>query len=205
MKFNASVSADICQAAVEQSPAHRATLYHRRRKVAEKRLHECSGLSWGTSETLSCMYTSDHAVTCMGGFLLFLLFRCLLHKWRRHKGAYPNASRHALRVSAVYNRVIGKMHKIWRRCKRALETKLILFKLWCLVLYYLIYGKLYRASKRCKKKFTPVAHHVKLVYINATSFIYRRLPSLRVSAMVVFLWLFMSGDIELNPGPGKGN
>ena len=74
MKFSELVSADICQAAIEQSPAHRATLYHRRRRVAEKRLHECSGLSWGTSETLSCMYTSDHAVTCMGGFLTFFLF-----------------------------------------------------------------------------------------------------------------------------------
>ena len=148
MKFNEFMSVDVCQVAIEQSPAHKPTLYHRRRKVAEKRLHECSRLSWGTSETLSCIYSSNHAVACMGGFLLFIILRCLLHKWRRHKGAYPKASRYASHASAVYTKVAGKIHKVWRRNKHALDKKLFRLKLWCIVLYYLICGKLYRAQKR---------------------------------------------------------
>ena len=44
----------------------------------------------------------------------------------------------------------------------------------------------------------------KLRYMKVTFSIYRRLPSLGVSAAVIFLGLFMSGDIELNPGPKDG-
>ena len=36
MKFNELVSGDVCQVAVEQSPARRATLNQRRQTVAEK-------------------------------------------------------------------------------------------------------------------------------------------------------------------------
>ena len=32
-------------------------------------------------------------------------------------------------------------------------------------------------------------------------FIYRYSPFMRVSAVVIFLHLFMSGDVELHPGP----
>ena len=204
MKFSELVSADICQAAIEQSPAHRATLYHRRRRVAEKRLHECSNLSWGTSETLSCMYASDHAVMCMGGFLLFFFFHYLLRKWRRHKGAYPTASHYASHASVNYNKVASKVHKIWRRQKRALDRTVFHLKIWCLVLYYLILGKLYRARTRFKKKIAPLVHRMKSVYMKVTFSIYRHLPPSRTSAMVIFLGLFMSGDVELNPGPKKG-
>ena len=202
MKISDCVKADVYQATVDSSPAHRATLCHRRRKVAEKRLHECSGLSWGTPETLSCV--SDRAVTCMGGFILFLFLHCLLHKWRQHKGAYPTASRYASCGSAVCNKVAGKVHKIWRRHKRAMEKKVFHLKLWCLVYYYLICGKLYRARTRFKKKLTLLVHHIESVYMKAAYSVYHRLPPLRVSAVVIFLWLFMSGDVELNPGPGKG-
>ena len=204
MKFNEFVSTDVCQAAVEQSPAHKPTLYHRRRKVAEKRLHECSGLSWGISETLNCVYASDHSLTCMGGFLLFIFFHCLLRKWRRNKGAYPNASRYASHASAMYNKVAGKIRKTWRRNKCALDKKLFRLKLWCIVLYYLIYGKLYRARTRFKKKMAPLVHCVKSAYVTVTFSIYHHLPPLRVSAMVIFLGLFMSGDVELHPGPKEG-
>ena len=204
MKFNEFVSADVCQAAIEQSPAHKPTLYHRRRKVAEKRLHECSGLSWGTSETLSCIDSSNHAVTCMGGFLLFIIFHCLLRKWRRHKGAYPNSLCYASHASAVYTKVAGKIRKIWRRNKHALDKKLFRLKLWCIVLYYLIYGKLYRAQTRFRKKLAQVVGHIKLVYMKAVFSVYLHLPPMRVSAMVIFLGLFMSGDVELNPGPKEG-
>ena len=204
MKFSELVSADICQAAIEQSPAHRATLYHRRRRVAEKRLHECSGLSWGTSETLSCMYTSDHAVTCMGGFLLFLFFHCLLHKWRRHKGAYPTASHYASHASIKYIKVASEVHKIWKRQKHALDKQVFRLKLWCMVLYYLISGKLYRTRTWFKKKLAQKVDHFKSVYVNVAFSIYRHLPPMRVSAVVIFLGLLMSGDIEANPGPKEG-
>ena len=202
MKFNECVRADVCQVAVDSSPAHRATLYHRQRKVAEKRLRESSGLSWSTPETLSCV--SDRAVTCTGGFILFLFLHYLLRKWRRHKGAYPTASRYASRASAVYNKVAGKIHKIWRRHKRAFDKKVIRIKLWCLVYYYLIYGKLYRARTRFKKKLTPVVHRIESAYMKAACCIYHHVPTLRVSAVVIFLWLFMSGNVELNPGPKEG-
>ena len=206
MKFGEFIRADICQVAVQQVPAHKATLYHRRRKVAEKQLHECNGYSWGTVETLSCMYTSSYTVTstCMGGVLLCLFFHCLFHTWRRHKGAYPNASRYASRASAVYFKISGKVSKIWRRNKRALDRKIFRLKIWCLVRYYLLYGKLYRAKKQFKKWVTPLVHRVKSAYMRVAFSVYRHLPPLRVSAAVIFLGLFMSGNIELNPGPKEG-
>ena len=72
------------------------------------------------------------------------------------------------------------------------------------MLYYLILGKLYRARTRFKKKVAPLVHRIKSAYMKVTFSIYRHLPPLRVSAMVIFLGLFMSGDIELNPGPKEG-
>ena len=206
MKFGEFIRADICQVAVQQVPAHKATLYHRRQKVAEKRLHECKGYSWGTVETLSCMYTSSYTVTstCMGGVLLCLLFQCLFRKWRQHKHACPNASYYASRASAVYFKISGKVCKMWRRNRRALDRKVFRLKIWCLVRYYFLYGKLYRAKKRFKKWLIPLVCCIKSAYMKVTFSIYHHLPLLKVSAAVVFLGLFMSGDIELNPGPKEG-
>ena len=42
---------------------------------------------------------------------------------------------------------------------------------------------------------------MKNAYIKAALFIYRYAPFMRVSAVVIFLHLFMSGDVELHPGP----
>jgi hypothetical protein len=42
---------------------------------------------------------------------------------------------------------------------------------------------------------------MKNAYIKAALFIYRFAPFMRVSAVVIFLHLFMSGDVELHPGP----
>ena len=190
----------ICQAAVELSPAHNAMLALRLKKMAAQRLlQQHSGPNWCTSEILS--YILDPAVTCMGGFLLFLFFQCLLHKWRRHKGAHPAASCH---TPWGAGKVISRVHKIWN----TLETGVFCFKLWYIVLYSLIYGKLFRAWTKCKMKLTqPVLHyfdHGRLVHMKVTISIYYCLPSLGVSAVVTFLWLLMSGDVELNPGPKEG-
>jgi hypothetical protein len=68
----------------------------------------------------------------------------------------------------------------------------------------MLYGKLYRAKKRLKKLLIPVIHRIQSAYMIATFSVYRHLPPLKVSAAVVFLGLFMSGDIELNPGPKEG-
>ena len=199
MMMDLPINVDIYQAAVELSPARRATLNLRRRMVAAHRLQRHSGLSWGTPETLSCV--SDTAMTCIGGFLLFLFVQCLFHKWRRHKGAHPAASCH---TPWGAGKVISRVHKIWN----TLETGVFCFKLWYIVLYSLIYGKLFRAWTKCKMKLTqPVLHyfdHGRLVHMKVTISIYYCLPSLGVSAVVTFLWLLMSGDVELNPGPKEG-
>ena len=68
----------------------------------------------------------------------------------------------------------------------------------------MMYGKLYRARIRFKKKIAPLVDRVKLVYVTVTFTIYCHLPPLRVSAVVIFLGLFMSGNVELNPGPKEG-
>ena len=197
--MNWSVSTDIYLAAVELSPAHRANLNLQRRKVAAQRLSQCSGLNWSTPEVLCCV--PDTAMTCVGGFILFLFIQCLLHKWRRHKGAHPTASRYASHSATVYYKIAGRVHKVWRRKKHAIETRISCLKLWYIVLYYLVW-------MRYKKKIIHLAiHHFergKLVYMKVTVSIYHHLPFLRVSAMVIFLWLLMSGDVELNPGPIEG-
>ena len=202
MKLSRSVDADIYQAVIEASPAHRATLNHRRRKVAEHRLEHHHGLSWGITETLDCV--PDKAFACMGGLLLFLIFQFVLHKWRKRKGSYPIASRYASRCTAAYVKFAKKVHNVYRRKKRAIDRKVFRIRLWCIVSYYLLYGKLYRQKVRCKKKLIQVIERIKILYMKATISIYCRLPSLRVSAAVLFLWLFMSGDVELNPGPKEG-
>ena len=201
-KMDYSINADIYQAVVESSPANRATLNHRRRKVAEHRLQQHHGLSWGTSETLSCV--PDKAMACMGGFLLFLFFQCLLCKWRKQKGCHPTASRYASCCSAAHSRAAKKLHKVYRKSKCKIYSAAFYAKLWCIVLYYLFYGKLLRAKTKCKKKLLSIVDRCNLMHMKVTIFIYCHLPTLRVSAAVLFLWLFMSGDVELNPGPNGG-
>ena len=85
-----------------------------------------------------------------------------------------------------------------------LTKKVSRIKLWCLVYYYLIYGKLYRARTRFKKKLTPLVHRIESAYMKVACSINRHIPTLRVSAVVIFLWLFMSGNVELNPGSKEG-
>ena len=195
-----SVNADICQAVVELSPAHRANLNQRRRRVAAQKLRQCSGLSWGTSETLN-YHVTDTAMTCMGACLLFLFFQSLLHKRRRHEGTHQAAPRYVSHSAATYHKIAGRANEVWRRQEHTLETQVSCFKLWYIVLYYL-------AWMRYEKKLVQLAIHQfdrgKLVYMKVAFSIYHHLPFLRVSAVVIFLWLFMSGDVELNPGPKGG-
>ena len=202
MKLSQAFNADVYQAVVASSPANRATLNHQRRKVAEHRLQQHHGLSWGTSETLSCV--PDKAMVCMGGFLLFLYFQCLLCKWRKQKGCHPKAARYASRCSAVCYKIGRRVTKASRRWKFALDRKMFHIKLWLIVLYYLLAGKIYRTKVRWKTKVSLILTRSLLVYMKVTFRVYHHLPSLRVSAWVIFLWLFMSGDVELNPGPKEG-
>ena len=92
-------------------------------------------------------------------------------------------------------------HKIYRKTKQKLSSHMCYIKLWCIVLYYLLYGKLLRTKARCRKKLLPMVEYCKLIYMKVTVTIYR---PLRVSAAVLFLWLLLSGDLELNPGPKGG-
>ena len=191
--MNSFVSADAFEAAVEASPAHKATLNHRRRKlkVAEHRLQQHYGVSWGTAETLSCVPVV--AVPCMGWLIVFLVIQCLLLKWRKRKGFYPKASRYAARCYKVYMR---------RKC--ALDRKVIRLYLWYIVLRYILDIKVLRAKVSCKKKLISIFDRCKLICVNATVSIYRHAPPMRVSAAVIFLGLLMSGNVELNPGPKQG-
>ena len=198
MAFYNCVSADIYEAAVAAYPADRATLNHRRRKVAEHRLQQSHGLCWGTAESLSCVPDNTGIPECMGVALLLLYLQFLLLKWRKHKGTHPTASRYASHCAAVYGRISARVHRVYRRKKRALLRKAFHLRLWCLVYYWLAYGKLMRTIMTCKRK---LVRTIDRGYMKVTFSIYRRLPSLGVSAAVIFLGLFMSGDIELNPGP----
>ena len=165
--------------------------------MAAQRLRQCSGLSWGTSETLN-YHVTDTAMTCMGAFILFLFFQCLLHKRRRYEGTHQVASHYVSHSADTHYKIAGRAN---RRQEHVLETRISCLKLWYIVLYYLVW-------MRYKKKLVQLAiHHFdhgKLVYMKVAFSIYHHLPFLRVSAVVIFLWLFMSGDVELNPGPKGG-
>ena len=197
-----SVGADVYLAAVEASPAHRATLNYRKRKVAEHRLQQHYGLNWGTSETLSGV--PDKAIPCMGVVLLLLFLKLLLLRWRKKKFAHPTASHYAARCSAAYKKVARRVYKVYSRRKRALDRRVFRFKLWCLVWYFMLYGKLYRASRKCKKKAMQIVNRCQLTSIKMTFSIYKQMPPRSTSAAVMFLGLFMSGNVELNPGPKEG-
>ena len=45
----------------------------------------------------------------------------------------------------------------------------------------------------------------KLIYMKVAFFICSHLPCLRMSAIVIFQHLLLSGDVELNPGPKEGS
>ena len=197
-----SVSADVYLAAVETSPAHRATLNHRRRKVAEHRLQQHYGLDWGTSETVSGV--PEKAVPCMGVVLLLLFLKFLLLRWRKKKSVHPMASYYAAHYSAVYCKVARRVYKVYSRRKHALDGRVFCLKLRCLVQYYMLYGKLHRASKKCKKKAMQIVNDFKRMFVKVTFLAYQSMPPLRTSAVVIFLGLLMSGNVELNPGPKDG-
>ena len=61
--------------------------------------------------------------------------------------------------------------------------------------------KVARVWTKCKDKGAYYFECMKIAYIRAVLFIYRFSSFMRVSAVVIFLHLFMSGDVELNPGP----
>ena len=197
--MNSFISADAFEAAVEASPAHKATLNHRRRKVAEHRLQQHYGVSWGTAETLSCV--PDVAVPSMGWLIVFLLIQCLRLKWKKQKGFHPKVSRYSARCSEVSWKVARRAHKVYWRRKCALDRKVFRLYLWYIILCYIIDGKVHREKMRCKKKLKTIFDRCKLVYVNVTFSIYHHIPPMRVSAAVIFLGLLMSGNVELNPGP----
>ena len=204
MAFSLPISADVYEAAVAACPADRATLNHRRRKVAEHRLQQSHGLCWGAAESLNCVPDNTGIPECMGVALVLLYLQFLLLKWRKRKGTHPTASRYASHCAAVYSRIYSRVHRVYRRKKRTLSRKVFRIRLWCLVYYWLAYGKLMRTKIKYKRKLVKVIDRGKLRYMKVIFSIYRRLPSLGVSAAVIFLGLFMSGDIELNPGPKEG-
>ena len=97
------------------------------------------------------------------------------------------------------------MGRIYIKKKRFVTKKIVRFKLWCLVYYYLAYGKTMKAWFRCKQKFLkPLKRHVdRLIYTycHMCEVVYRYAPTL---AVVILMHLLLSGDVEQNPGPKDG-
>jgi hypothetical protein len=142
----------------------------------------------------------------MGGLLPFLfVIHSLFHKWKKYKGTHPVASRVAARGAAAYRKVARRVDRVYTRKKRYVTKKVALFKLWCLVYYYVAYYKTMRAWFRCKKKLlTPLKRHVDRIvhaYCHVCKVTYRYAPT---SAMVILMHLLLSGDVEQNPGPTDG-
>ena len=191
---------DIFSAAVELAPAHRATLNQRKQKAAIHKLRKCN---WITPETFGC--ASNTTVAFVGVILLAFFCRCLLHRWRRYKGIHPVASRCVSRCVAPYRRVAHRIDKVWKRQKRRMKKQF--FRLWLLyiILRYLVHRKVERVWTKCKDKGTYYFERMKIAYIRAALFIYHFSSFMRVSAVVIFLRLFMSGDVELHPGPQGGS
>ena len=192
---------DIFRAAVELAPARRATLNQRRQKAAIHKLQKCSGLNWVTQETFSSCCASNTTMACVGTILLVFLCRCFLHRWRRYKGTHPVTSRCVSRCVAPYCRVALRIDKVWKRQKHRMKRRL--FHLWLLyiIFRYLVHQKVARVWTKCKDRGAYYFERMKIAYIKAALFIYRFSSFMRVSAVVIFLHLYMSGDVELNPGP----
>ena len=187
---------DIFSAAVVLAPAHRATLNQRRQKAA---IHKLWNYSWVTSENFNCV--SDTTGTVVGTILLVIFCPCLLHRWGRYKGTHPVASLRVSRCLAPCRRVAHRIDKVWKRQKR--RMKRWLFRLWLLyiIFSFLVHQKVARVWTKCKDRGGFYFERMKIAYIKASLFIYCFSSFMRVSAVVIFLYLFMSGDVELNPGP----
>ena len=202
----AAISVEIRQAAIQLSPGRRPTLNKRKRQLAAERLSRYTNLYWCTGETLGNV--PDKAVSCVGGILLFLVFQFLFLKWRKYKGAHPVASLYASHGAATYGRVAGRVHKFYDKRKRLLVKKYFRFKLWCIVYYYLAYGKAKRTWSKCKNKVVTLAtkcvNGFKSMYLNMAVCVYHYAPTLKVSGMVILMYLILSGDVEPNPGPKNG-
>ena len=202
----ATVSVDVRQAAIQLSPSRRPTLNLRKRELAVERLSQCSNLSWCTGETLSSV---PHAAgSCVGALLLVLFIRCLFLKWRKYKGTHPVASRYAFHGAAACDRVASRVCKVYRKKRRSFERKYFRMKLWCIVYYYLVYGKATRAWIKCRYKVVNrvscLVDRLKTAYLGMAVRVYHYAPTIKVSALVIFLYLILSGDIEVNPGPRHG-
>ena len=205
-----AVSLDIREAAIRLSPARRPTLNMRKRELAAERfnvLSQCSNFSWCSRETLSNVH--DKGVTCVGGVLLFLVLQCLFLRWRKYKRAHPVISHYSSRATAAYSKVAGRVRKFYKKKKRSFEKKCFRAILWCIVYYYLVCGKAQRTWYKCKSKVmklaTPIINQGKHnMYLNMAIRLFHHVPILEVSAVVIFMYLFLSGDIELNPGPKYG-
>ena len=190
---------DVFRAAVEVVPARRATLNQRKQNAAIHKLQKCSGLHWITPETFSCL--SGNTVSLSGALLLIFFCQCLLGRWRRIKGNHPVACRHISRCMAPCRRVAHRIDKVLKRQNRRMRRWL--FRLWLLyvILRFLVRRKVARVWRKCKNRGAYYFERMKNAYIKAALFIYRYAPFMRVSAVVIFLHLFMSGDVELHPGP----
>ena len=191
---------DIFSVAVELAPAHRATLNQRKQKAA---IHKLQKSSWITPETFGC--SSNTTVAFVGVILLIFLCRCFLHRWRRYKGIHPVASCCVSRCVAPYCRVAHRIKKVSKRQKRRMKQWFFLLWLLYIILCYLVHQKVARLWTKCKDRGAYYFERMKIAYIRAALFIYHFSSLLRVSAVVIFLHLFMSGDVELNPGPQGGS
>ena len=187
---------DIFSAAVEFAPAHRATLNQRRQKAA---IHKLQKYSWITSENFNCV--SDTTITVVGTILLIIFCRCLLHRRGRYKGTHPVASLRVSQCLSPCRRVAHRMDKIWKRLKHRMKRWLFLLWVLYIVFHFLVRRKVSRIWTKCKDRGAFYFERMKIAYIKAALFIYCVSSFIRVSAVVIFLHLFMSGDVELNPGP----
>ena len=189
----------VFRAAVEVVPARRATLNQRKQNAAIHKLQKCSGLHWITPETFSCL--SDNTVYLSGALLLIFFCQFLFGRWIRIKGNNPVACHHISRCMAPCRRVAYRIDKVLKRQNRRMRRWL--FRLWLLyvILRFLVCRKVAKVWKKCKNRGAYYFEHIRNAYIKVALFIYRYSPFMHVSAVVIFLHLFMSGDVELDPGP----
>ena len=187
---------DIFSTAIELTPAHRATLNQRRKKAA---IHKLRKYSWITLENFNCV--SDNTSTAMGTILLIIFCHCLFHRWGRYKGTHPVASLRVSQCLTPCRRVAHRIDKVWKRLKHRMKRRL--FHLWVLyiIFHFLVRRKVIRVWTKCKDRGAHYFERMKNAYIKSALFIYCFSSFMRVSAVVIFLHLFMSGDVELNPGP----
>ena len=181
---------DVCQAVVESTPAPKATVNMRKRKLAYKKLHHCFGMGWGT---LACM--ADPFIGCLVMMLVIILTWSNQQKWS--KLCHPLTCQHISYSVSAYQEVTGKMSK---KRKFQFERKLIL-------LYCLVYEKVdetwishkttvFEQVECCNDRARNV-----FMYLQTAVSIYLHWPVLQVLAVLITMSLILSGDVELNPGP----